>query len=92
MFLGLSVVAWLPALVLTGASHLSEMAVLYGDPTDLPQGMCVWTAVLFMIATFFTCMFSWLRYFPLSFLYGTVEARRIERENFEREEAGGASV
>ena len=82
----LVVVAWLPAAILSYAGHESFVGVLAGDATDLPSYIPALTVLFFMLAAVLTCIFRWLVYFPLAFLYGSIEARRCEKAFFEEEE------
>lgn len=81
----LTVIGWLPTGVLAYAGHLSEVSLIQGDPTDLPS--CVFgIVVLFFIVSFLlACVFQWLIIFPVSFLYGTLIARKEEKAKFEEE-------
>lgn len=81
-----SLVSWLPAGVLSFAGYESQMSVLAGDATDLPGAVPLFIVFFFMLASLITNMSGWLTIFPLSYLYGSVEARKKEMERFVEEE------
>lgn len=81
-----SLVSWLPAGVLSFAGYESLTGVLAGDATDLPGAVPALIVFFFMLASFVTNMSGWLTFFPLSYLYGSVEARKKDMEKFEEEE------
>ena len=81
-----SLVSWLPAGVLSFAGYESQMSVLTGDTTDLPGAVPLFIVFFFMLASLITNMSGWLTIFPLSYLYGSVEARKKEMERFVEEE------
>ena len=62
------------------------MGVLEGDETDLPSYVPALVVCFFMLASVIANVFSWLTLFPLSYLYGSVEARKQEKASFEEEE------
>ena len=62
------------------------MGVLEGDATDLPSYVPALVVFFFMLASVIANVFSWLTLFPLSYLYGSVEARKQEKASFEEEE------
>ena len=82
----LAAVSWLPAGILAYAGHASLMGVLEGDATDLPSYVPALVVFFFMLASVIANVFSWLTLFPLSYLYGSVEARKQEKASFEEEE------
>ena len=82
----LAAVSWLPAGILAYAGHASLMGVLEGDETDLPSYVPALVVCFFMLASVIANVFSWLTLFPLSYLYGSVEARKREKASFEEEE------
>ncbi len=82
----LIMVVWMPAAVLAYADHASTMAVLTGDPTDLPAFVPWLTVLFFMLSALLTGMVRWLLLFPVSYLYASIETRRKEQELFEKEE------
>ena len=82
----LAAVSWLPAGLLAYAGHASLMGVLEGDATDLPSYVPALVVFFFMLASVIANVFSWLTLFPLSYLYGSVEARKQEKASFEEEE------
>lgn len=86
LLLLLVVVSWLPAGILAHAGHLSALTVLGGDATDLPAFVPAFIVISFMVASVAVSVFSWLMLFPLSYLYGSIEARRKELAEFEAEE------
>lgn len=79
-------VSWLPAAVLSFAGYESLMGTMAGDATDLPGMVSVFTVVFFMLASLITYVSGWLTLFPLSYVYGSVEARKKDLERFEAEE------
>lgn len=82
----LSLVAWLPSAVLAYAGHLSAITVYNGDETDLPGAVTILMIVFYIISSLLTCVFAWLKFFPLSFLYGSVVAREREKAKFKAEQ------
>lgn len=81
----LTVIGWLPTGVLAYAGHLSEMNLLQGDPTDLPSYVFGFVVLFFIISSLLASIFQWLVVFPVSFLYGTLIARKEEKAKFEAE-------
>ncbi len=82
----LSAVGWLPAGILACAGHASLTSVLEGDATDLPSYVPALIVCFFMLASVIANVSGWLTLFPLSYLYGSVEARKREKASFEEEE------
>ena len=71
--------------------HVGELTTmvlvpLVADATDLPGMVPVFTVVFFMLASLITYVSGWLTLFPLSYVYGSVEARKKDLERFEAEE------
>ena len=82
----LSVIAWLPSAVLAYAGHLSALTVCNGDETDLPGSVFILTIIFYVISSLLTYIFAWLKFFPLSFLYGSVVAREKEKAQYKAEQ------
>lgn len=82
----LSVIAWLPSAVLAYAGHLSAITVCNGDETDLPGSVFVMTIIFYVVSSLLTLVFAWLKFFPLSFLYGSVVAREREKAQYKAEQ------
>ncbi len=82
----LAAVSWLPAGILAYTAHASLMGELEGDATDLPSYVPALTVFFFMSASVIANVSGWLALFPLSYLYGSVEARKQEKATFEEEE------
>ena len=53
---------------------------------DVLSDVPAFFVVFFMLASVIANVFSWLTLFPLSYLYGSVEARKQEKASFEEEE------
>lgn len=79
-------IAWMPASILSFAGHESMMGALNGDVTDLPAMIPTLTVFFFILGGFITYLFYNLILFPLSYLYGSIEARKKEKARFEEEE------
>ena len=80
-----ALVGSLPFFILINVKFLARQATMIGDATDLPAMFPVMLGVTGLIALLFILIGSWFVFFPTSYLYGSVEACKKERERFEAE-------
>lgn len=76
-------VVLLPSFVLTYAVSLSVTAVLNGDAAEMPSYTIGLLAFFYMLSTLLMLIISWIKFFPLSFLYGSVVSREVEMVAYE---------
>lgn len=79
-------VAGLPVAILAYAENAFTVAILNGDATDLPGWVPVVSVMFWVLCLLIMAIASWVEVFSLSFLYGTVEARKAERARYKEEE------
>lgn len=73
----------LPSFVLTYAVSLSMTAVLNGDAAEMPSYTIGLLTFFSMLSTFLMLIIFWIRFFPASFLYGSVVSREAEKVAYE---------
>lgn len=86
LFFVVMLVGGFPFSILMEVKNLSLQAVAMGDPTDVPSSFPVMVGVTAVISVLFSYMGLWFVFFPLSYLYGSVEAGKKEKERYEAEE------
>lgn len=82
----ISMVSALPVSVLSIVRFQATMAEAIGDSVDLPSCFSLLRIVSCIVASVISYMGAWLLVFPLSFLYGSIETGKREKEKYEEEE------
>lgn len=75
-----------PAGILMLAKAGAFVAERMGDATDLPSSFTLLLVVCSVLASVISQIGAWLVVFPVSFLYGSIEKGKEEKEKYEEEE------
>ena len=81
----ISIIAWLPTILLVYAHRASLYSVAMGDTTDLPAIVPVLAVLFTILSTFVSKMSTCILFFPLSYLYGSIVTKKKEQIKFEEE-------
>jgi hypothetical protein len=76
-----------PLIIVTIATNLSNAALADGDPTGLPAYFTVLTSVISVICSFLQIFASIFFYFPMLFIYGSIEQEDKEEKELKTQTA-----
>lgn len=76
----------LPAWVLSTASAMAKLSELEGDVTELPEFFFAVKIFFYAVSAFVFLISVWFSFFPLAFLYGSIEKRRQEKKVYDAEQ------
>ena len=74
-----SLIGSLPMAIVSIAKVMSNKAILDGDPSGLPSSFGAITFVISIICSFISVFIGMYLYFPVLFLYGSIEQEEKER-------------
>ena len=76
----------LPAWILSGVSAMVKLSELEGDVTELPRYFPAAKVFFYAVSAFISLISVWFSFFPLVFLYGSIEKRRQEKKAYDAEQ------
>lgn len=82
----ISIVVWLPTILLVYAHRASLLNISMGDTSDLPTIVPVLVILFTIISSFLSKMSTCILFFPLSYLYGSIVTKKKEKMKFDEEE------